>query len=76
VIDLAAHGLPANASVFTVAYGQIAAYLDAAGPLPACTDAAWHTVHELGFAAIESLHTGARVPLPTTHRDRKVYANL
>lgn len=73
-VDLAALGMPENASVFTVAYNQIAAHLDG-GPLPHCTDADFVTVHEVGFAGIESVHTGARIPLPNASRTRKVFAN-
>lgn len=72
-IDLASR-MPANASVFTVAYDQIAAHLDG-GPLPACTDAGWHIVNEIGFAAIESIHTGQRVTLPNVSRKRLIHAN-
>lgn len=74
VVDLAAYDMPANASVFTVAYRQIAEYLDG-GPLPHCTDADFVAVHEVGFAGIESVHTNARVTLPNCNRTRKVFAN-
>ncbi len=73
-IDLAQYGLPENASPFTVAYDQIAAHLDG-GPLPACTGADWEMVHEVGFAAIESILTGARVTLPNANRTRRVHAD-
>lgn len=73
-VDLAQHGMPVNASVFQVAYEQIADHLDG-GPLPHCTDADWHVVHELGFAGIESMFTGRRVEVPNANRGRLVYAN-
>jgi len=73
-IDLSPHGMPADRSVFSVAYEQIADYLDG-GPLPHCTDADWHAVHEIGFAAIESIHSGRRIELPNCSRTRKVFAN-
>ncbi|MFW6162066.1 MAG: Gfo/Idh/MocA family protein [Planctomycetota bacterium] len=73
-LDLAQHGMPPNASVFQVAYDQIADHLDG-GPLPHCTDAAWHVVHELGFAGIESMLTGRRIEIPNPHRTRRIYAN-
>ena len=73
-IDLSQHGMPENASVFQVAYEQIADHLDG-GPLPHCTDAAWHVVHELGFGGIESTLTNQRVEIPNANRSRLVYAN-
>lgn len=73
-VDLAALGVPANASVFTVAYGQIADYLDG-GPLAHCTDADWVAVHEIGFAGIESVLTDQRVTLPNANRTRRIFAN-
>lgn len=73
-IDLTRLAMPENRSVFTVAYDQIAAHLDG-GPLPHCTDQAFHDVHETGFAAIESMRTGAQVKLPVTNRSRKIFAN-
>lgn len=66
--------MPENRSVFEVAYDEIAEHLDG-GPKPACTDEAWHIVHEIGFAGIESVHTKARVTLPNTQRGRRVFAN-
>lgn len=66
--------VPEKQSVFTVAYGQIADYLDG-GPLPHCTNANFIAVHELGFAAIESMVTGQRVEIPVQNRTRKIYAN-
>jgi predicted dehydrogenase len=60
-------------SVYTVAYDQIADHLDG-GPIPACTGAEALKVHEIGMAAIESmLAGGARIELPLTQRDRRVY---
>ena len=73
-IDLSKHAMPANASVFTVAYDQIADFLDG-GELPECTDRIWHIVNEVGFAGIESALTGKRVTLPNVNRMRKVHAN-
>jgi len=73
-IDLSAHGIPPNASVFTVAYGQIAAYLDG-GPRPHCTDADLRAVCEIGFGGIESALTGRPVLLPNLNRTRRIYAN-
>ena len=73
-IDLATLEMPKNASVFTVAYGQIAGYLDG-GPLPHCTNEDFVTVHELGFGGIESVLTGKRVELPNVARGRKIWAN-
>lgn len=73
-IDLSAHGMPENASVFTVAYAQIADHLDG-GPLPACTNDDFIAVNEIGFAGIESMHTGHAIPLPNTHRTRRIFAN-
>ncbi|MCX5660192.1 MAG: Gfo/Idh/MocA family oxidoreductase [Planctomycetota bacterium] len=72
-IDLA-DKMPPNASVFTVAYDQISAWLDG-GPLPACTDATWQIINEIGFAAIESIHTGQRIAIPNVSRKRLVHAN-
>jgi len=73
-IDLAAHGMPSNASPFRGAYDQIAAFLDG-GPRPACTDEDWIAVHEIGFAGIESVLTNQRVPLPNANRARRIFAN-
>ena len=33
------------------------------------------TVNELGFAGIESVHTGQRITLLNANRTRKVFAN-
>ena len=73
-IDLSQHAMPENASVFKVAYDQIADHLGG-GPLPHCTDADWHAVNELGFAGIESVLTDQRIELPTQNRFRRVFAN-
>jgi len=73
-VDLAKLGMPPNASVFKVAYEQIADHLDG-GPLPHCTDAAWHVVNELCFAGIESALTGRRIELPNANRSRRIWAN-
>lgn len=74
VLDLTPLELPEPASVFSVAYDQIADYL-AGGPLPHCTGPAATAVHEVGFAAIESMVSDRRVPLPNRKRDRRVFAN-
>ena len=74
LIDIKTLGMPENASVFTVAYGQIADYLKG-GPLPDCTNEDFMAVHEIGFAAIESMKTGECVALPVQNRTRKVFAN-
>lgn len=73
-LDLADLGLPEEASPFHNLYAQVAAHLDG-GPAPHCTDAAWHQVNELGFAAVESLFTGSRQQIPLTRRDRRIFAN-
>jgi len=73
-IDLTQHNIPANASVFEVAYDQIADYLDG-GPLPHCTNDDWIAVHEVGFAGIESVLTNQRIELPNQNRTRKIFAN-
>lgn len=73
-IELALHNMPPNRSVFAVAYDQIAAHLEG-GPLPHCTNDDFVKVNEIGFAAIESIHTGQRITLPNVNRSRKVYAN-
>ena len=73
-IDLSQHAMPDNASVFRVAYEQIADQLDG-GPKAHCTDEAWHVVHELGFAGIESVLANQRIEIPNTHRSRKIFAN-
>ena len=73
-IDLEQHGLPPNASVFTVAYDQIADYLNG-GSLPHCTNDDAVAVFEIGFGAIESIATNQRVVLPNAHRKRRVFAN-
>ena len=74
VLGPAVMEMPANASVFKVAYDQIAGHLDG-GPLPHCTGAEWAAVNEVGFAGIESVHTGRRIPLPNANRTRKAWAN-
>ncbi|MDB6126422.1 MAG: hypothetical protein JWM35_318 [Verrucomicrobia bacterium] len=73
-VDLAPLGIPANASVFTLAYGQIAAHLDG-GPLPHCSNDAMRAVCEVGFGGIESALTGQPIALPNVNRTRKIYAN-
>jgi hypothetical protein len=73
-INLSQHGLPADRSVFSVAYEQIAGHLDG-GPIPACTDDAFVAVNEIGFAAIESIATGGNIILPNANRSRTIYAN-
>jgi len=66
--------LPETRSPFAVAYDQIADYLSG-GPLPDCTDDAFVAVNEIGFGAIESIHTDRRIELPNTERGRLIYAN-
>ncbi len=73
-IDLAPHGIPATASVFKLAYGQIAAHLDG-GPLPHCANEDMRAVCEIGFGGIESVLSGKRIALPNVNRTRKIYAN-
>jgi hypothetical protein len=73
-LDLEALGPPPDASVFTVAYDQLAGWLDG-GPRPHCCDDDFVAVNEIGFAGIESLHRHQRVTLPNAHRARKVFAN-
>ncbi len=73
-VDLVALGMPENASVFTVAYNQIGAWLDG-GPWPHCTNDEFVAVHEVGFAGIESVLTDQRVTIPNVNRTRKVFAN-
>lgn len=73
-VDLASLGLPPEASVFTIAYGQIADHLDG-GPLPHCTNANFAAVCEIGFGGIESALTGRRVLLPNANRTRLIHAN-
>jgi predicted dehydrogenase len=74
VIDLAKHGMPENASVFKVAYDQIADHLSG-GPLPHCTNGDWVAVNEIGFAAIESVRRNQRIELPNKRRTRRIFAN-
>ena len=73
-IDLGEYDFPPDKSVFTVAYGQIADHLDG-GPLPACTNENFVTVHEVSLAAVESILTGQRIPLPNANRTRRLFAN-
>jgi predicted dehydrogenase len=74
IVDNASLGMPENASVFKVAYDQIAAYLDG-GPLPHCAREDYMAVNEIGFAMIESGITGQRVDIPCQKRDRFIFAN-
>ncbi len=74
-INLDKCGMPLAESPFAVAYRQIAGYLDGAGPLPDCANRDFAMVHEVGFAAIESLHSGRRTDIPVSHRMRRVFAN-
>jgi len=73
-IDLTQFNMPENASVFKVAYEQIADYLDG-GPLPHCTNDDFVAVNEIGFAGIESFHTNQRIVLPNQNRQRRIFAN-
>ncbi|NOU64632.1 hypothetical protein GC096_11385 [Paenibacillus sp. LMG 31461] len=74
VQELSAYQMPEQASVFLKAYDQISDYL-AGGSLPHCTNEAFVTVHEIGFAAIESIHSGQAIRLPNERRHRKIFAN-
>lgn len=74
LVDNATLELPENASVFKVAYGQIAAYLDG-GPLPHCNHDDYMAVNEIGFAMIESSITGKTIDIPCQNRNRLIYAN-
>lgn len=74
-IDLSGHGCRREeTSVFTVAYGQIADYLDG-GPLPHCTDQHAALVNEIGFGAIESVIDGRLITLPVENRQRRIHTN-
>lgn len=73
-VDLAPYGLPANASVFKVAYEQIADHLDG-GPPPHCSGADLLAVAEIGFGGIESLLSGRPIDLPNRQRTRRIFAN-
>jgi predicted dehydrogenase len=73
-IELAPYALPPKASVFSVAYGEIAAAL-AGGPGPACSGADAIAVNEIGFAAIQSMRGRGPVEFPVSHRDLQVYAS-
>ena len=75
-IDLTKYNIPekGSASPFTVAYDQIADYLNG-GHLPHCTNDDFIAVHEIGFGTIESIHTGKRITLPNQNRSRRIFAN-
>ncbi len=73
-IDLSSRDIPADRSVFAVAYDEIAAHLDG-GALPACTNENFMAINEIGFAAVESILTGKRITLPNSNRTRKIFAN-
>lgn len=73
-VDADRFDFPEPQSVFTVAYDQVADYLDG-GDRPACTGDDFVRVHEVGFGAIESIYTGRRVDLPNVDRERRVFAN-
>ena len=66
--------LPENASVFKVAYEQIAAYLDG-GSLPHCARDDYMAVNEIGFATIESGLTGQAISIPGQNRNRLIFGN-
>jgi predicted dehydrogenase len=66
--------LPENASVFKVAYEQIAAYLDG-GLMPHCAKDDYMAVNEIGFAMIESAITGKTIDIPCQNRSRLIFAN-
>ncbi len=67
-------GIDARISPFANAYQQIADYLDG-GSSPHCTDTHWQAINELAFAGIDSMDGGCRVELPSTQRNRLVFAN-
>ncbi len=73
-VDNSTLNLPENASVFKVAYGQIAAYLDG-GALPHCARDDYMAVNEIGFATIESGLTGQTIAIPCQKRNRLIFAN-
>ncbi|MDA1193473.1 MAG: hypothetical protein O3A46_17490, partial [Candidatus Poribacteria bacterium] len=73
-IDNATLDLPPNASVFKVAYQQIADYLDGGDP-PHCSRGDYMAVNEIGFATIESGITGKTIDIPTQNRERLIFAN-
>jgi predicted dehydrogenase len=73
-VDLTPYEIPDIASVFTVAYDQIADYLNE-GPIPHCTNEHFITVNEIGFAAIESMHVKTSIVLPVANRTRNIFAN-
>ncbi|WP_308635456.1 Gfo/Idh/MocA family protein [Paenibacillus silvisoli] len=73
-VDLSEYDSRDTTSVFTVAYNQIAGYLNG-GAAPHCSDDAFICIHEIGFGAIESIRTGAPIGLPNTNRTRKIFAN-
>ncbi|RYX83820.1 Gfo/Idh/MocA family oxidoreductase [bacterium] len=72
--------VPQDASVFQIAYEQIALSLRG-GEAADCTNETWHEVNEIGFAAIESAldgglkRMGRRIELPNCNRTRKIWAN-
>lgn len=74
IVDNSTLDLPANASVFKVAYEQIAAYLSG-GDLPHCTRDDYLAVNEIGFAMIESSITGQTISIPCQRRNRLIHAN-
>jgi len=74
LVDNSTLNLPANASVFKVAYEQISAYLDG-GPLPHCSKNDYMAVNEIGFAMIESSFTGKTIDIPCQNRGRLIFAN-
>lgn len=74
-IDLGRHEIPARStSPFKLAYEQIADHIDG-GPLPDCSGGNYVTVHEIGFAGIESILTGRRIELPNQNRSRRIFAD-
>lgn len=72
--DISTLGYPEEISPFTVAYGQIADYLDG-GRKADCTDDTFRIINELGFAACESIRTGEKVNVGSADRSFKIYAN-
>lgn len=66
--------MPENASPFKLAYEQIADHLSG-GPLPDCTDDDFVTIHEIGFAGIESVLKNQYIRIPNQNRTYKIFAD-
>ncbi len=74
VVDNSTLELPENASVFKVAYQQIADYLGG-GEMPHCAKDDYMAVNEIGFGIIESSITGKTIEIPSQNRSRLIFAN-